>query len=113
MDCTNCSKPDAGYELPGKSYFGTRSIRSGSVQNFCNQDCYNKWWNDLTWHLDTLDERMNSNIHFKRTNGLEGTYKGKRAHASWNGLEARHILGEYEFENRRPHPETCTGCCLS
>lgn len=93
-------------------YFGTTSYATGNTIPFCTKQCHNKYWNNLTWHLDTLDERMNANMHFKRTKGLEGTYKGKKAHASWNGLEARHFLGEYKFKNRRPHPDTCKGCSL-
>lgn len=115
-NCLHCNKEGAKKDVKGKNYFGTSSNVRGDTQLFCDSECYSKYWNDLTWHLDTLDERMNANIHFKRTDGLKGTYKGKSVHASWNGTEARYILkkryniDEYEFENRRPHPETCSGC---
>lgn len=115
-----CHKDGAKFEKKPISYFGTVSYTAdyksrldpSAYWYFCDGQCFDSWWRDLTWHLDTLDERMNVNRHFERVNGLIGTYKGKKAHASWNGLEARHFLGEYEFENRKPHPLTCGGCSI-
>lgn len=121
MKCFHCQLEITGkiQQVPPCTYHGTVTyiIKRGKDQtdeeyyrNF-HEDCYLPWWNDLTWHLDSLDERMNVNIHFKRIKGNIGTYKGKHADSSWNGVEARHFLGEYEFINRRPHPETCKGYC--
>lgn len=110
-ECRNCKKITSNtrqYIM----YFGTSTQKTGLSIFVCDNECYRQWWKDNTWHLDTLDERMNVNIHFQRIKGNKGTYKGKPAKADWNGLEARHYLGEYEFKNRNPHPETCKGCWL-
>lgn len=107
MKCQNCQK-EATKQYKINLYFGTRSYKTDKKGNFCTAECYQEWWDDLTWHLDTLDERMNANIHFNRTEGLKGTYKGKEVSASWNGLETRHMIGEYEFKNRKPHPVNCS-----
>jgi hypothetical protein len=115
MKCVFCGKEEANHKVKQKTYFGTVSYASEKNEYwyFCNVYCYNKWWTDLTWHLDTLDERMNANMYFKRINGFKGTYKGIPVDASWNGLEARYFgIKDYEFINRRPHPETCKGCTL-
>lgn len=96
-----------------KPYFGPSKSHSEEIEAyFCNKTCKNQWYSNLVWHLDVIDERMNSNIYFQRTEGMKGTYKGKPVHATWNGLEARYFLGEYEFQHRKPHPETCDGCDL-
>lgn len=34
------------------------------------------------YRIDCLDERMNSNIYFQRTEGMKGAYKGKPVHAT-------------------------------
>lgn len=107
--CLQCGQ-DTTNRVKSKNYYGTVSYARDTMP--MHKECYKEWWDDLTWHLDTLDERMNANIYFKRTEGLKGTYEGKPVDASWNGLEARHFLGEYKFKNRRPHPDTCDKCCL-
>jgi hypothetical protein len=122
MECMFCKKQDATHKVKPKIYAGTatyvipkaKGIKDEDYYNyFCNTECAEKWWTDLTWHLDTLDERMNANVHFSRTNGLKGTYKGIPVDASWNTLDAKYFgIKDYEFKNRRPHLETCKGCCL-
>lgn len=113
MNCLFCNQPDAQYTVDEHTYHGTKSYKTGNKINFCNKECYKQWWDDLTWHLDVLDERMNSNIHFQRKDGMKGTYKGHDVDASWSGMDARYKLGEYEFQHRREHPKTCRGCCIS
>ena len=114
MVCFHCKQSGElkGYEI--RLYFGTVSYSSknaggsGGSYEYFHPKCYREWWDDLTWHLDCIDERMNANKHFNRISGDKGTYKGQEVRASWNGLIARHILGDYEFEHRRPHPTGCT-----
>ena len=118
ITCLHCKQPGATRKVKPCTYHGTASYvierKKGETDEeyyrWFHPECFEKWWNDLTWHLDTLDERMNANIHFIRIRGSKGTYMGKPADASWNGMEARHFLGEYVFSNRRPHPTTCQGC---
>jgi hypothetical protein len=72
---------------------------------FCDKDCYEAWWQETTYELDELDERMNANIHFHRTQGSKGIYDDgtyrQEVDASWTGQMARHFGIPYKFEHRR------------
>lgn len=116
--CFHCHKEGATKAVTPVSYHGTESYRLiNSEPRHFHPSCYEVWWKEITWHLDTLDERMNANEYFKRMNGLEGVFidaDGKEypAHASWTGLEAKSKGIPYRFKNRRPHPDSCKGCSL-
>lgn len=123
MICKHCKKPGATKAIKPRSYFGTVSYAPLDHVMYpplhFHPECYEKWWADLTWHLDTLDERMNANIYFHRIAGMKGIYDDgeyrhpKEVDASLNGLEARSIGIPYRFQHRRPHPDTCKGCILA
>ena len=114
MICLHCKKDGADKLVKPMSYHGTVSYKTEHEMEpwYFHRDCFQIWWDDLVWHLDVIDERMNVNIHFQRTKGSKGLYNGKPVDASWTGQDARNYLGEYEFEHRRKHPATCSGCDL-
>ena len=115
MECLQCRSIITGEPYTKKLhiYFGTISYRTGYDGHFCSPEHYQEWWDEITWHLDCIDERMNSNVNFERIEGHKGRYRGKDADARWNGLEARHFLGEYEFKHRKEHPKSCKSCMFS